>query len=154
LSFSLGERRASDGRADGIEGLLEYRTDLFERSTIEAIARRLVGLLEAIAADPDQSIGRLEFLFPEERRQILVEWNATACDLPQVTLPALFEAQVNRSPEATALVFEDATLTYGELNAQANRLAHHLIGLGAGLEKIVALALPRSVEMVIGLLAI
>ena len=78
----------------------------------------------------------------------------TACELPHTTLPALFEAQVERSPEAIALVFEESTLTYAELNAQANRLAHLLIGQGIGPENLVALALPRSVEMVVGLLAI
>ena len=133
---------------------LQYRTDLFERSTVEAIGRRLVGLLEAVVADPNQPIGRIDILAPEERRQILFEWNATACDLPQVTLPALLEAQVERSPEAIALVFEESTLSYAELNAQANRLAHLLIGRGVGPENLVALALPRSVEMIIALLGI
>ena len=133
---------------------LQYRTDLFERSTVEAIGRRLVGLLEAVVADPNQPIGRIDILAPEERRQILFEWNATACDLPQVTLPALLEAQVERSPEAIALVFEESTLSYAELNAQANRLAHLLIGRGIGPENLVALALPRSIEMIVGLLGI
>src|SRR5262249_19624737 len=82
------------------------------------------------------------------------EWNATARDLPQVTLPALFEAQVERSPEAIALVFEGSTVSYAELNAQANRLAHLLIGRGVGPENLVALALPRSAEMIVALLGI
>ena len=133
---------------------LQYRTDLFERSTVEAIGRRLAALLEAVVADPSQPIGRIELLAPEERRQILFEWNATARDVPQATLPALFEAQVERSPEAIALVFEESTLSYAELNAQANRLAHFLIGEGIGPEDLVALALPRSIEMVVGLLAV
>ena len=88
-------------------------------------------LLEAVVADPNQPIGRIELLAPEERRQILFEWNATAREVPQATLPALFEAQVERSPEAIALVFEESTLSYAELNAQANRLAHLLIGRGS-----------------------
>ena len=154
LSLGLSERRAPDGRPEGIEGLIEYRSDLFERSTVEAIGRRLVALLEAVVADPNQPIGRIDLLAPEERRQILFEWNATARDLPQVTLPALFEAQVERSPEAIALVFEESTLSYAELNAQANRLAHLLIGRGIGPEDLVALALPRSIEMVVALLGI
>ena len=107
---------------------LQYRTDLFERSTVEAIGRRLAALLEAVVADPSQPIGRIELLAQEERRQLLFEWNATAREVPQATLPALFEAQVERSPEAIALVFEETTLSYAELNAQANRLAHLLIG--------------------------
>ena len=93
-------------------------------------------------------------LAPEERRQLLFEWNATARDLPQVTLPALFEAQVERSPDAVAVVFEESTRSYAELNAQANRLAHLLIGRGVGPENLVALALPRSAEMIIALLGI
>ena len=154
LSLGLSERRATDGRPEGIEGLIQYRTDLFERRSVEAIATRLVRLLEAASADPQQPIGRLELLAFEERRQILVDWNDTACEVPHTTLPALFEAQVRRSPEATALVFEESTLTYAQLNAQANRLAHLLIGQGIGPENLVALALPRSAEMVVGLLAI
>ena len=133
---------------------LQYRSDLFERSTVEAIGRRLAALLEAVVADPNQPIGRIELLAPEERRQLLFEWNATAREVPQATLPALLEAQVERSPEAIALVFEESTLSYAELNAQANRLAHLLIGRGVGPEDLVALALPRSIEMVVALLGI
>jgi nonribosomal peptide synthetase DhbF len=110
--------------------------------------------LERVAADPDQRIGSIELLSPEERRQLLVEWNATDRAVAQSTLPALFEAQVDRSSEAAALVFEQSTLSYAQLNARANRLAHHLIGRGIGPEKLVALALPRSLEMVVGLLGI
>jgi nonribosomal peptide synthetase DhbF len=154
LSFSLGERYSSDGASKGITGAIQYSSDLFERSTIEAIARRLARLLEAVATDPAQPIGRLELLAPEEREQILVEWNDTGRPVPDATLPALFEAQVRRGPEAGALVFEESTLTYGELNVRANRLAHLLIGQGIGPETLVALALPRSMEMVVGLLAI
>jgi non-ribosomal peptide synthetase component F len=110
--------------------------------------------LEAVVADPSQLIGRLELLAPEECHKLLFEWNASARDLPQVTLPALFEAQVERSPEAIALVFEQSTLSYTELNAQANRLAHYLISRGVGPEEVVALALPRSIEMIIALVGI
>ena len=133
---------------------LQYRTDLFERSTVEAIGRRLVGLLEAVVADPSQPIGRIDILEPEERQQILIDWNNTACEVPHTTLPGLFEAQVERSPEAIALVFEESTLSYAELNAQANRLAHLLISRGVGPENLVAIALPRSIEMVVTLLGI
>ena len=154
LCFSLGERRAPDGTPEGIQGAIEYRTDLFERRSVEAIATRLLRLLEAACADPQQPIGRLELLAFEERRQILVDWNDTACEVPHTTLPALFEAQVKRSPDTIALVFEESTLTYAQLNARANRLAHCLIDQGIGPESLVALALPRSIEMVVGLLAI
>ena len=154
LCLSLGERRAADGTPEGIEGIIEYSTDLFERSSVEAIATRLVRLLEAASADPNQRIGHIDILEPEERQQILIDWNDTACEVPHTTLPALFEAQVKRSPDATALVFEESTLTYAQLNAQANRLAHFLIGQGIGPEDLVALALPRSIAMVVSLLAV
>jgi nonribosomal peptide synthetase DhbF len=94
LCFSSGERRAPDGTPEGIEGIIEYRTDLLERRSVEAIASRLVCLLEAASADPNQRIGHIDILEPEERQQILVEWNDTACEVPQTTLSALFEAQV------------------------------------------------------------
>jgi amino acid adenylation domain-containing protein len=154
LSFSLGERYSPEGTPEGIAGTIQYSSDLFEPSTIEAIARRLERLLEAVVANPDQPIGRLELLEPQEREQILVRWNDTGRPVPDATLPALFEAQVGRSPEATALVFERDTLSYSELNARANRLAHFLIGQGIGPETLVAIALPRSIEMVVSLLAI
>ena len=127
---------------------------LYSADELASHQQRFLRLLEAIAANPGQRIGRLDLLEPEERRQILVDWNSTACEVPDTTLPALFEAQVERSPEAIALVFEESTLSYAELNAQANRLAHFLIGEGIGPEDLVALALPRSIEMVVGLLAI
>jgi nonribosomal peptide synthetase DhbF len=154
LLLNLSERRATDGRPEGIEGLIEYRIDLFERSTVEAIGRWLLTLLEAVVADPSQPIGRIELLTPKERRLLLFEWNATAREVPKVTLPALLEAQVERSPQAIALVFEETALSYAELNAQANRLAHYLIGRGVGPESLVALALPRSTQMIIALLGI
>ncbi|MGL4961012.1 MAG: amino acid adenylation domain-containing protein, partial [Inquilinus sp.] len=133
---------------------LSYRPDLFELGTMVALAERLVRLLEAVAQDPGQQIGAIELLAPEERQQILVEWNATAHPVSATTLPELLEAQAARTPDATALVFEDERLSYRELNARANRLAHRLIALGAGPETIVALGLPRSPGMVTALLAI
>src|SRR5208282_4399793 len=116
--------------------------------------QRFLRLLQAASADPNQRIGHIDILEPEERQQILVDWNDTACEVPHTTLPALFEAQVRRSPEAAALVFEESTLSYTQLNSQANRLAHVLIGRGIGPENVVALALPRSLEMVVALLGI
>ena len=105
-------------------------------------------------ADPSQPIGRIELLDPEERHQLLVEWNATARELPQATLVSLFEAQVERSPEAIALVFEESTLSYAELNLQANRLAHYLIGRGIGRRTWWPSPCPARPEMIIALLGI
>ncbi|MBV8281188.1 MAG: amino acid adenylation domain-containing protein, partial [Candidatus Eremiobacteraeota bacterium] len=154
LSFNLDEQYSAEGAPKGMQGVIQYSSDLFEPSTIEAMARRLERLLETVAADANQPIGRLELLEPEEREQILAQWNDTSRALLPVTLPALFEAQVQRSPEASALVFEEQTLSYRELNLRANRLAHFLIGQGIGPESLVALYLPRSIEMVVSLLAV
>ncbi|MGJ7538632.1 MULTISPECIES: non-ribosomal peptide synthetase, partial [unclassified Variovorax] len=154
LSFSLTERRGADGTAQGIFGEIEFVTDLFERDTVQRLAARLQRVLAAIAADPTQPIGAIEILQPAERQQILLDWNDTAHPVPQATLSELFELQVARTPHATALVFEDTTLTYAQLNERANRLAHHLIAKGVGPETFVALALPRSLELVVSLLAI
>ena len=154
LSLSLAERRGGDGSPAGLIGALEYASDLFERGSVEAIAARLVRLLEAAAAEPGRAIGSLEILSRDERRTILEDWNETARAVPPATLPELFAAQAARTPAATAVVFGDESLTYGELDARANRLAHHLRGLGVGPEVVVGLCVERSLEMVVGLVGI
>ena len=133
---------------------LDYRPDLFDRASVEALAGRLVRLLEAAAGDPDQAIGRLDILTPAERHTILRAWNDTAHPVPSATVPQLFEAQAARTPDAVAVVFEDERLTYGELNARANQLAHHLRSCGIGPETVVGLCVERSLEMMVGLLGI
>ena len=106
-------RSASPSSADrtarrrGSTGVLEYATDLFDRASVEALAGRLVRLLEAAVADPERAIGSLDILAAEERHTILQEWNDTARPVPSATLPELFEAQVARTPDAVAVVFED-----------------------------------------------
>ena len=154
LSLSLAERRGSDGSPAGIEGALEYASDLFDRASVEAIAGRLVRLLEGAVADPDRAIGRLDILGAAERHTILREWNATARAIPVATLPELFAAQVARTPEADAVVFEDERLSYGELDARSSQLAHHLRALGVGPEVVVGLCIERSLAMLVGLLGI
>jgi acyl carrier protein len=131
-----------------------YNRDLFDRWRMEQMARHYVRVLEAVVADPEQWVGSVDILGAEERRQILEEWNDTAMEVPEATLPELFEEQVERTPEAVAVVYEDQQLTYGELNEKANRLAHYLIGRGIGPEDVVALAVPRSLEMIVSLLGI
>ena len=154
LTVELKERRSADGTPAGLDGILEYSADLFKRSTAERLAGRFLRVLEAVAADPGKSIGELDILMPEERQSMLQEWSAAGNDVPQTVLPELFEAQVVRSPEAVAIVHEDVSLSYEELNTRANRLAHLLIAEGVGREQVVALALPRSIEMVVGVLAV
>jgi amino acid adenylation domain-containing protein len=136
-------------------GYIEYSTDLFDRDRIERMASHFQTLLEAIVSDPDQSIATLPILAEAERHQILVEWNDTAADYPKdKCIHQLFEAQVELTPDAIALEFEDKQITYRELNCKANQLAHYLISLGIGPEKLVGICVERSIEMVIGLLGI
>ena len=103
---------------------------------------------------PEVSLHRLKILNPRERELLLDSFNATAYPLPEATLPELFERQVAGAPQAIALVFGEESLTYGELNARANRLAHYLIGLGVGPESLVGIALERSTQMVVALLGV
>ncbi|AJS59351.1 amino acid adenylation domain-containing protein [Paenibacillus sp. IHBB 10380] len=155
LTLELREHRTVDGSPAGIDGLLEYSSDIFKRDTVEALADRLLRMLEAAVAEPDQAIGCLEILAPEERQKIIEEWNETAHDVvPQSTVAELFEVQVTHSPNATAVMYEGISLSYTELNRRANCLAHLLIAQGVGPDCLVALALPRSVEMIVGILAV
>jgi non-ribosomal peptide synthetase component F len=111
-------------------------------------------LLEGAVADPERAIGRLDILGSDERDTILREWNATARAVPGATLPELFAAQVARTPEADAVVFEDKRLSYGELDARSSQVAHHLRGLGVGPEVVVGLCIERSLSMLVGLVGI
>src|SRR5215471_363299 len=115
--------------------------------------QRFLRLLTAIG-DPDVAIGRLEVLSAAERRTLLEEWNATAHALPAATLPQLFAAQAAARPDAVAVVFAGEQLSYGELEARANQLAHHLRALGVGAESVVGVCLERSPELVVSLIAI
>ena len=132
----------------------DYRPDLFDRGSVERLGERFVRLLEAAVCDPERSIGRLEILSAGERHTILCDWNDTAHAVPAATLPQLFDAQVARSPQAIAVVCEEASLSYGALDGRANQLAHHLRGLGVGPEVVVGLCVERSLEMVVGLIGI
>src|SRR5260221_1909963 len=154
LSVGLVERRLPDGTPGGIAGVLEYASDLFDEATVETLGRRLIRLLEAAVADAGQPLGSLPILEAAERDTILRTWNDTAQPVPALTLPAQFAAQAERTPDAVAVLFEDRTLSYAALDAHANRLAHHLQGLGVGPETMVGLCVERSPEMVVGLLGI
>lgn len=131
-----------------------YNRGLFDRWRMEQMARHYVGLLNAILVSPGAPLHALEMLSAEERRILLVEANDTASPLPQPTLLAPFEEQVSRTPSAAAVVTEESTLTFNGLNQRANRLAHHLIGLGIGPEDLVGIALKRSPELIIALLGV
>src|SRR5262249_32950789 len=107
LAVSLAEARPADGSAGGRSGGVEYASDAFERASVEAVAGRLVRLLEAAVTAPEVSIGRLDILSAAERHTILQEWNATERALPAATLPQLFAAQAAATPDAVAVVFAD-----------------------------------------------
>ena len=110
-----------------IEGELAYSSDLFDPSTIEQMAEHYSQLLESIAADSNRKINDLSILTEGDRNKLLVEFNNTACEYPrELCVHELFEQQVERTPDAVALVFEDQQLSYSELNARSNRLARYL----------------------------
>ncbi len=153
LSFDLRET------AEGLAGTVEYNTDLFDRVTIERLVRHFRTLLSAIVADPAQRLGQLPWLDARERRQVLVDWNDTHAEYPpDSTIHQLFEEQVRRTPQATALVSgpgsEAHSLTYAELNERANQLAHHLIAHDVQPDQLVGLCMARSLEMIVGILGI
>ncbi|WP_330301225.1 non-ribosomal peptide synthetase [Streptomyces sp. NBC_00503] len=154
LSVVLAERFAADGTPDGIEGGIEFATDLFDRESAQALADRLVRLVADLVADPDRALSTVDVLTPEERHQVLETWNDTAREHPTGTLAQLFEAQAARTPDATALVFRDVRLSYAALNAWANRLARRLVADGVRAEEAVAVRLPRSAEHIVALLAV
>ncbi|MHC5747807.1 MAG: non-ribosomal peptide synthetase, partial [Nostoc sp.] len=139
----------------GLTGLVEYSTDIFDASTITRMVEHYRNLLEGIVANPQQYLSNLSLLTETERHQLLGEWNDTGVDYPlHQCIHELFEAQVQKTPDAVAVVFEDEQLTYQELNARANQLAHYLRSLGLKPEVLMGICVERSLSMVIGLLAI
>ncbi|MEU2774264.1 amino acid adenylation domain-containing protein [Streptomyces sp. NPDC007162] len=137
-----------------MRGLLGYSTDLFTRATAERVVAGFVRLLREVVADPDVRLSQLDVLGDDERAQVLTGWNDTARQVPDSTLLELLAAQAARTPDATAVLAESGSLTYAELDARSNQLARCLIEAGAGPEKVVALALPRSPEAVVAVLGV
>ena len=147
-------------RDDILDGALQYNTDLFDAATVERMVGHLLMLLGGIAADPLCPVADLPLLTAAERHRVLAEWNDTERAVPLVLWSELFEAQVARTPNSVAVVCgcgdlsTQEELTYQELNERANRLARLLIGRGVGPEQFVGLALPRSVDMIVALVAV
>ncbi|HEY0796099.1 MAG TPA: amino acid adenylation domain-containing protein [Acidisarcina sp.] len=148
LYFSLSER---DGQ---LHGRLEYKTDLFDSSTINRLLTHYAVLLEAVVKEPSVPVSLLPLLTDNERRQLLFDWNATTADYPQLCLHEMFEQQVTRTPDAIACVCEEVRLSYAQLNERANQVAHLLRDQGVGVGHLVGIYLERSIEMMVGLLAI
>ena len=141
--------------SESVFGSFKYNTDLFEESTIERMTVHFQNLLSAIVEDPQKTVGNLPLLSVAERHQLLVKWNETKCEYPHdKCIHQLFEQQVDSTPDAVAVEFENQQLTYLQLNQRANSLAHHLQSLGVGPEVLVGICVERSIDMVVGLLGI
>ncbi|MFD8621041.1 amino acid adenylation domain-containing protein [Streptomyces sp. NPDC059513] len=151
FDLTLYVRETEDGE---LAGDLEFATSLFDRSTVERFAAYYLRLLEAVADAPETALESLPILDEGERRLLLEEWNDTAAEIPDATLPDLFEQVAARTPRAPAVVHGARTLPYGELDAEANRLARHLAARGIGPGDFVAVALPRTERIVVAVLAV
>ncbi|OMD33820.1 hypothetical protein BSK56_33860, partial [Paenibacillus borealis] len=126
---------------------------LFNEETAGRYLMHFVQLLSQITGQPEASIGSYELVTPEEKQQLLHGFNDTAAEYPrEATIHGLFEEQVKKTPHAVAAVYGDQQLTYAELNARANQLAWTLCGQGVGPDRIVAILMDRSVEMLVGVL--
>lgn len=140
---------------DGLVGGFEYNKDLFAETTIERMVGHFCTLLEGIANQPTKTIGDLPLLTPTEEQQILVEWNQTQKEFSQdLCFHQLFEAQVERTPDAVAIIYNDEQITYQELNHRSNQLAHYLQTLGVAPEVRVGICIQRSPAIMIAMLAI
>ncbi|OYO30320.1 hypothetical protein CD932_03610, partial [Janthinobacterium sp. PC23-8] len=139
----------------GLTGKLVYNADFFDPWLVRQMMGHYVALLEALADDPAQPVSQVALLDADQRRRQLVDWNDSDAAYPeQLTVHQLFEAQVARLPQQVALTFEEAALSYDELNRRANRLAHYLRSQGVGAESLVALCLERGVDMIVAMLAV
>ncbi len=144
-----------DERSEEVLARFHYKTDLFDAATIVRMAAHWQRLLEGTVADPDQRISELPLLAAHEQRQIVVDWNNTEVGVPgEQLIHRYFEEQAKRTPAASAVTFEGKSLTYAELDSQANQVAGRLKELGVGPEIVVALYFERSIEMLIGILGV
>ncbi|BCL39536.1 non-ribosomal peptide synthetase [Nostoc sp. MS1] len=141
--------------AGGLEGYCYYSTDLFDGATIARMMQHYINLLTTIVTNPAQPINKLPLLTAQEKQQLLVEWNNTSSNYPShQCIHDLFAAQVEKTPDAVAVVFGNQQLTYHQLNTQANQLAHYLQKLGVKPGVLVGICVERSVSLVVGMLAI
>ncbi|ARU62659.1 hypothetical protein CBW65_18025 [Tumebacillus avium] len=139
---------------DTLYATFEYNADLFDEATMQRMSGHFSRILSEIAEQPDQKLADLPLLTEEERHLLLVEWNRTETDLPALPVHALFERQAAQTPEKTAVRFGSETVTYRELNERSNRLARHLQKIGIGAGQLVGLAIERSTELYVAMLAI
>ncbi|HEU4507795.1 MAG TPA: amino acid adenylation domain-containing protein [Pyrinomonadaceae bacterium] len=139
---------------DVLPGVFIYNTDLFDEATIQRMAVNFETLLRSIVANPSEAVASLRLLRPEDERQLLYGWNDTSTEFPQELVHEMFERQVERTPDHIAVVFEDVSLTYLELNRRSNLLATRLRSMGIGPDTVVGVMLERSVEMLVGVLGV
>ncbi|WP_156657485.1 non-ribosomal peptide synthetase, partial [Mycobacterium kyorinense] len=157
VSFSLSERRTQAGEPAGIGGTVEYRTDVFDPATIENLVARLQRVLTAITSDPTARLSSVEVLDADERLRLDALGNRAALTRPAprpVSIPALFAEHVARTPDAVAITCGERSLSYRDLDAAANQLAHRLAGQGARPGRCVALLFNRSAEAIVAILAV
>ena len=148
LDIAVSEVTGADGRPGGLRGMVAAAADLFDQDAVQAIAVRLGRVLAAVAAGPQARLHQIVVLDPDERAQLVTGWNDTTAPVPEATVPELIAARAAVTPDAVAVVCGDEHASYGELDAQAGRLARLLAGAGAGPESVVGLCLERGAEMV------
>ncbi len=154
LTVSYRQEYDPDGEPAGIDLTAGYARDLFDHRTVQALAGRLTRLLRQVARDPQRPVAALEILTPRERDQILGQWNDVGREAPRATLPELFQRQAARTPDAPAVIHGGTQVSYAELNTRANQLARHLVSLGAAPERLIAVAMDRSPELIVAMLAV
>ncbi|MZG18861.1 AMP-binding protein, partial [Streptomyces sp. SID5914] len=151
LSFAFAEQA---GSGTGLQGVLEYSKDVFDRETVETLGLRYLRLLRAMVDAPQKPVDEAVLLDEAESRTLLSGWNDTACEVPGRSTVELFEERAASDPAAEAVVAGTHSLSYSELDDRADRLARVLAAHGAGAERFVAVALPRSTDLVVTLLAV
>ncbi|WP_274599392.1 non-ribosomal peptide synthetase [Streptomyces sp. So13.3] len=154
LFFSLAEQRGPNGEPQGIDGAVEYSSDIYDAPTVHDLFDRWIQLLDAATIHPDQPLSTINVLTPTEHHHLHHTWQDTALPLPEASLADLFTRQVTKTPDAPALITAHTTLSYAELNTRANHLAHHLIARGVRPGDAVAVLLQRSPETITTLLAL
>jgi non-ribosomal peptide synthetase component F len=154
LDVLVGEAFDEHGEPAGVRGGLSAAADLFDRESVELFATRFVRVLAALADEPTRRLSSARVLDEAERRQVVDAWNDTTAARPGSMLPAMIEAQVDRTPAAPAVVSDGVSLSYQELDTRANQLAHYLRAVGVGPESVVALCLPRGADMITAILAV
>jgi amino acid adenylation domain-containing protein len=154
LSFLFRERHDDQGDAAGIDLRLEYDRELFDHATAQSFVDRLTRLIGELCRDPERPIGQAEMLSPAERQRMLDLAQGPEARYPFGLIHHIFEDQAARTPDAVAIRSGPESMTYAELDAAANRLAHHLIAAGAGPERVVAVCMPRACALFVSMLAV